>query len=160
MESTNEIDNLTINLTKDDYVCYLLKSTISNRTYIGSTNNFKKRIRQHNGEIKGGAKYTHSNRPWIPVCIVSGFPDKSHALCFEWRVKRKIVGNKFKTVYLINNRVKNIFNVLNLERFTKKCNLTTNYYFNLIFYDKNILNDLKIENKLNNISIIYNESYI
>ena len=29
-----------------------------NYTYIGATNNLKQRIRKHNGEIKGGAKYT------------------------------------------------------------------------------------------------------
>ena len=29
-----------------------------NCTYIGATNNLKQRIRKHNGEIKGGAKYT------------------------------------------------------------------------------------------------------
>ena len=32
----------------------------NNYTYLGITNNFKRRLRQHNGEIKGGAKYTHS----------------------------------------------------------------------------------------------------
>lgn len=31
--------------------------------YIGKTNNIVRRIRQHNGEIKGGAKYTRSKRP-------------------------------------------------------------------------------------------------
>jgi predicted GIY-YIG superfamily endonuclease len=140
------------------WVCYLLKSTVCNRTYIGATNNFKKRIRQHNGEIKGGAKYTHSNRPWKPVCIVYGFKDNSHALCFEWRVKRKLVNNKFKTVYLKNNRIKNFFDVLELERFTKKCDLSCNFNFDLILFEKIDLNNLKIKSDFKNINIIYNES--
>jgi predicted GIY-YIG superfamily endonuclease len=140
------------------WVCYLLESTISNRTYIGATNNFKKRIRQHNGEIKGGAKYTSSNRPWKPICLVHGFKDNSHALCFEWRVKRKIVNNKFKTVYLKNNRIKNFFDVLQLDRFTKKCDLTSNYNFTLKFFENVKLNDLNIKCDFKNINIIYNES--
>ena len=139
------------------WVCYLLKSTTCNRTYIGATNNFKKRIRQHNGEIKGGAKYTHSNRPWKPVCLVYGFKDNSHALCFEWRVKRKKVNNKFKTVYLKNNRIKNFFDVLQLERFTKKCELSSNYNFTIKFFEKVDLNNLKINYDLKNIDINYNE---
>ena len=143
-----------------EYVCYLLKSKICNRTYIGCTNNFKKRIRQHNGEIKGGAKYTNSNRPWIPVCIISGFSDKSQALCFEWRIKRTRIGNKFRTVYLLNNRIKNIFDVFSLERFTKKCALTKNYTFTINFFEQNILMDFKNDYNLKNINIIYNESYI
>ncbi len=33
--------------------------------YVGKTNNVTKRLRQHNGEIKGGAKYTASKRPVV-----------------------------------------------------------------------------------------------
>ena len=31
--------------------------------YCGITNNIEKRLKQHSGEIKGGAKYTRSNWP-------------------------------------------------------------------------------------------------
>ena len=31
--------------------------------YCGITNNLEKRLKQHNGEIKGGAKYTRAHRP-------------------------------------------------------------------------------------------------
>lgn len=31
--------------------------------YIGRTNNLENRLRKHNGEIAGGAKYTRSRRP-------------------------------------------------------------------------------------------------
>jgi putative endonuclease len=31
--------------------------------YCGITNNIEKRLKQHKGEIKGGAKYTHSHWP-------------------------------------------------------------------------------------------------
>ena len=31
--------------------------------YCGTTNNLETRLKQHKGEIKGGAKYTHSHWP-------------------------------------------------------------------------------------------------
>ena len=56
-----------INSKKDlnkptNYVVYLLVNTIHNKTYIGITNNPTRRLRQHNGELVGGAKYTTSNK--------------------------------------------------------------------------------------------------
>lgn len=35
------------------------------------------RIRQHNGEIAGGAKASRSGRPWKIICTVKGFPTYS-----------------------------------------------------------------------------------
>ena len=70
------------------YLCYLLCSETSTKTYIGITNNLEKRIRQHNGERVGGAKYTHSGRPWKVYGCVEGFDlNKSAVLKFEWRWK-------------------------------------------------------------------------
>ena len=46
---------------KYDYIVYLLIHSNSNKTYIGITNNPERRIRMHNGEIKGGARYTTMN---------------------------------------------------------------------------------------------------
>jgi predicted GIY-YIG superfamily endonuclease len=37
---------------------------ISNAKHTGITNNLARRLRAHNGEIKGGAKATKSGRPW------------------------------------------------------------------------------------------------
>jgi predicted GIY-YIG superfamily endonuclease len=42
----------------NNYIIYLLYNTNSNYTYVGITNNPNRRIRQHNGELVGGAKYT------------------------------------------------------------------------------------------------------
>ena len=44
------------------YCVYLLVHNLSNKTYIGCTNNKERRIRQHNGELVGGAKYTTMNK--------------------------------------------------------------------------------------------------
>ena len=73
------------NCSISDHVCYLLCSETNGRTYIGYTLDPTRRLRQHNGEIKGGAKKTTRSRPWRMVCVVGGFPDQGAALRFEWR---------------------------------------------------------------------------
>ena len=69
------------------YACYLLLSLgplAKNIVYVGSTPNPIRRLRQHNGEIKGGAKKTATKRPWEMVVVVYGFSNKNSALQFEW----------------------------------------------------------------------------
>ena len=60
-----------------------------NSFYCGITTNIERRLKQHNGELTGGAKYTRSYRPWKPVLCVNGFFTKNQALSFEYRVKKK-----------------------------------------------------------------------
>lgn len=72
------------------YICYCLRSSTNvRRTYVGITNNFKRRIRQHNGKIKGGARYTHAYRPWKPLFKIYGFETKRQVLRFEWAMKHR-----------------------------------------------------------------------
>jgi len=68
------------------YLVYILKS--DNKSYVGMTNDFFRRIRQHNKEIKGGAKYTSKSNNWYPICIIDGFKDKKSACQCEWRLKQ------------------------------------------------------------------------
>lgn len=83
--------------------CYLLRSLVNNRIYIGYTVDFNRRIRQHNGEITGGAKKTKNFRPWTPVCIIEGFQDQSTALRFEYRLQ-----HNGKRVYYIDHVLKTL----------------------------------------------------
>ncbi|KXJ93378.1 GIY-YIG catalytic domain-containing protein [Microdochium bolleyi] len=69
------------------YTVYILRSTVRHSSlYIGSTPNPPRRLKQHNGEAKGGAVRTSrpSLRPWEMVGLVSGFPGLVAALKFEW----------------------------------------------------------------------------
>ena len=44
------------------WLIYILEC-IDDSLYCGITNNIEKRLKQHKGEIKGGAKYTRSHWP-------------------------------------------------------------------------------------------------
>jgi len=69
-----------------DWVCYIIQN--KRATYVGVSNNAEKRLRAHNGEISGGAKYTKSKGPgWKHICIISGFTTKIESMQFEWALK-------------------------------------------------------------------------
>jgi len=68
------------------YLVYIIKS--GNRSYVGMTNNFFRRIQQHNGILKGGAKYTtRMGSNWYPICIIDGFLSMKEACQCEWAIK-------------------------------------------------------------------------
>ena len=65
--------------------CYLLQSLSSpKKSYIGYTVNPSRRLKQHNGLIKGGANYTSKFRPWKFIAITEGFATEQKGLQFEW----------------------------------------------------------------------------
>ena len=89
----------------------------SKKTYIGSTINPTRRFRQHNQEIKGGAKYTRGGK-WIPYIVLYDlFHTKSSVLSYEWNLKNS--SKKFKQSNSYLKRKKG------LEKFTNKQNWVT-----------------------------------
>lgn len=68
--------------------CYMLETCDGGRskTYVGATVDPNRRLRQHNGEISGGARAT-SGRKWRRRYLIGGFADERAALRFEWRWK-------------------------------------------------------------------------
>jgi predicted GIY-YIG superfamily endonuclease len=110
---------------QQNWYCYILKNNYDpdkNRTYNGSTNNPKRRLRQHNGEIVGGAFYTKKfgNSSWKIYAIVTGFPDHKNALQCEWKIKHPN-NRRRKGVYCTpKGRIKGLSNVLKLKQWTKQ----------------------------------------
>jgi len=104
------------------FFVYLLVSTKGN-TYVGATVDLERRLRQHNNEIKGGARATttkvKSGEAWTRHCYVSGFPDWSSALQFEWRWKQLSRKLPIQMVPL-ERRMKALEQLLSLERSTSK----------------------------------------
>jgi hypothetical protein len=102
---------------------YLLEST-NGATYVGATVNLERRLRQHNKELVGGAHQTSMRvvrgEIWKRVCYVSGFPDWSAALQFEWRFKQ-ISRKYFGSVKMpLKRRMEALKMLLDLERPTTK----------------------------------------
>ncbi|QCU89255.1 GIY-YIG nuclease family protein [Thiomicrorhabdus sediminis] len=65
---------------------YLL-SCADETLYCGITNDLGKRLRQHNGEIQGGAKYTASRRP-CQLVYQEAVATRSCASQREYQIKK------------------------------------------------------------------------
>lgn len=63
----------------------------SDRTYVGSTTDMRRRLRQHNGEIVGGARSTRGKH-WTLILYVTGFSGRGEALRWERIVKMRARG--------------------------------------------------------------------
>jgi predicted GIY-YIG superfamily endonuclease len=76
-------------MSLDGNACYILCSDIGNTTYNGYTNNITRRLRQHNGEIKGGAAATRNKKWHYIVIIKSDDPvfTKEKAMSLEWYIR-------------------------------------------------------------------------
>ena len=71
-----------------DWKFYIIYHLPTGATYAGVSPDPVRRLRMHNGEICGGAKYTTSKGPgWVHICLVSGFPTKQNSMQFEWAIK-------------------------------------------------------------------------
>ena len=70
------------------YYCYIVGNE-QDRTYNGYTVNLNRRLRQHNGVIKGGAKATHGRGPWNFVLVLTSscWDCASVAMKHEWSIK-------------------------------------------------------------------------
>lgn len=108
---------------------YLLECT-DKTTYVGATVDLDHRLRQHNGEITGGAHATHmkvaEGHAWERVCHIRGFPDWRTALQFEWAFKfhsRKLP----KRMYPLERRMRGLRALMRLERATSTSPLFSSY---------------------------------
>ena len=103
----------------DNWSCYIIEN--KGYTYVGVSNNVKKRLRAHNGEIKGGAKYTTSKGSgWKHICVIHGFPTKIESMQFEWALKHVPPRNAGG----IKNRIKKLQILLHRENWTSKSPLS------------------------------------
>ena len=87
-------------LPQKNWLIYILECR-DGSLYCGITNNIEKRLKQHKGEIKGGAKYTRSHRP-CKLVYEEKSANRSKALKREGiikkmsKVKKQILINSFK----------------------------------------------------------------
>ena len=77
---------------------YVYLITDGRRTYVGSTTNVQRRLRQHNGEIVGGARATRKSAgKWKIVAYLEGFTNRSEACRWEALVKKRARGISNRT---------------------------------------------------------------
>lgn len=55
--------------------------------YVGSTTDPARRLKQHNGETRGGGRYTAKHRPWIQAALYGPYNDRSEAFKAEMALK-------------------------------------------------------------------------
>jgi len=67
--------------------------------YTGKTIDLKKRLRQHNGEISGGAKYTSLRRP-IQLVYSESYPSFKEAILRELAIKKLPRAKKIELISL------------------------------------------------------------
>lgn len=134
METDNTVETSPPQNTT--WYCYILRNTqaqYAHLTYNGSTNNPKRRLRQHNEEICGGARYTHGRGGgWEIYALVTGFVDHKNALSCEWRIKHTNgkPGKRPTTHLGVPGRIRGLHEVLKLSKWTSKCmvdNADVNY---------------------------------
>jgi len=102
-------------------------------TYVGVSPDPIRRLRQHNGEICGGAKYTKSKGPgWEHVCLIEGFRTKIESMQLEWAIKHE----KPKDLGGIKNRLIKMIKVLNKEKWTSKSPLAIDVPLTIIWKKK------------------------
>jgi putative endonuclease len=80
------------------WTVYML-SCANDNLYCGITNNLDKRIKQHNGELHGGARYTRANRP-CSLVFQEPAKDRSAALIRESEIKKLKRKDKIKLIDL------------------------------------------------------------
>jgi len=121
-------------MIKCKYFVYLLKSEVSNRTYVGYTiNNVYKRLKKHNGLLSGGAKKTQKGRPWKLVLYVTGFEFERTALQYEFCIQHT---KKYKRTNGISNKIKIMKSLIKQEKICSTSPLNSELKLMIFFLDK------------------------
>lgn len=144
-------------INNNKYYCYIIRSTnpnFSNSTYNGSTNNLVRRLRQHNGEIVGGAKATRGKGPWVYIGIWEGFQTHKEALSCEWRIKHPTNSRKRPSQYNgVKGRIKSLNLLIGLDCWTKQSSGMINGNQYILYLDENLLELVDLNIKKHNLEI-------
>ena len=145
------------NKNDSKYYCYIIRSfnpNFSNSTYNGSTNNLVRRLRQHNGEICGGAKATRGKGPWVYIVIWEGFQSHKEALSCEWRIKHPTNSRKRPSQYNgVKGRIKSLGLLVGLDCWTSQSSGMENQLQYILYIDENLLELVNLETKKHNLEI-------
>ena len=120
-------------MSNNDWNFYIIYN--QHYTYAGVSPDPIQRLRKHNGEICGGAKYTTSKGPgWKHLCIISGFQDKIQSMQFEWAVKHEPPRN----VGGVQSRIEKLYKVLNKKKWTLNSPDSSSVPLSIEWTDRNL----------------------
>ncbi len=145
---------------KEQWYCYILRNKqqrYCHLSYNGSTNNPRRRLRQHNEEIVGGARYTHGRGGgWEIYALLTGFIDHKNALSCEWRIKHTNgKPGKRPTSHLgMTGRIKGLNEVLQLETWTKQCTVKNSACNYTVYLADDVMPYIETNKMPDNITII------
>ena len=88
---------------QNNWLIYILKCK-DDSLYCGITNNLAKRLKQHKGEVKGGAKYTRSHWP-CKLVYKEKSASRSEALQRESVIKKMSKDEKQILIYLAGEKI-------------------------------------------------------
>ena len=150
------------------WYCYILRSTnvlYKNLTYNGSTNDPVRRLRQHNGEITGGAKATKNKGPWEIYVLMTGFDNHINALSCEWKIKHPTNKKMRPQKYCgVEGRVRSLNEILVLEKWTAQCDIINKLCKYRVFITSDMIDKINFNIIPENIEIIdvpaINKEYI
>src|SRR5258708_9241642 len=86
-----------LSMTHPTYYTYIVECA-DGTYYIGKTCNLEHRVRQHNGEVAGGAKYTKMRRP-VVMKLYEEYESATLALRREYALKQLTRKQKEKLIY-------------------------------------------------------------
>lgn len=118
------------------YYCYIIANQ-NNYTYNGFSNNLERRLRQHCGYLKGGAKYTTKRGGiWKYIVIIECIDSTyNEALSIEWSV-RFPTNKKPRPKQFCNpeGRIRSLIHVFKNPKFADKNYIisVTPRYFNIL----------------------------
>lgn len=140
-----------------NWYCYILRTNnplYSNSTYNGSTNDLNRRLRQHNGQIGGGAKATCNKGQWEYYAILTGFETHNEALSCEWKIKHP-TGKKLrpKKYSGINGRIDALNLVLSLDNWTNNSSGLSSGREYTLYLANDVFNIIKKDVIKNNVII-------
>ena len=159
--NSNNNNNIIISELQDKssikkYYCYILQqiNVIKSLNYVGYTVNCPRRLRQHCGDIKGGAIYTKNRGPWEYLAVLHCCTwNNIRALQVEWLIKHPTRKRKRPTRFSGSvGRIKSLEEIFNRIPIEEQINIYIHPDFQTLALSLPLKKNITICHTITNIS--------